>query len=77
MAASGVIVVANGGDGSVAFFSADDFRSLGSVELGKDADNVRVDARTGQVLVGYGSGAVAVIDPAVVQKSPCKTRGTP
>lgn len=29
-----------------------------------DADNVRVDPKTGQVVVGYGSGALAIIDPA-------------
>jgi DNA-binding beta-propeller fold protein YncE len=63
VAAAGVIVVANGGDGSVVFFGADDFASLGSVELDEDADNVRVDARTGRVVVGYGSGALAIIDP--------------
>ena len=66
--ASGVLVVANGGDGSVAFFSADDFRPVGSVDLGEDADNVRVDAHTGRLVVGYGSGALAVIDPAAHSK---------
>jgi DNA-binding beta-propeller fold protein YncE len=66
--ASGVLVVANGGDGSVAFFSADDFRPVGSVELGEDADNVRVDAHTGRIVVGYGSGALAIIDPAARSK---------
>ena len=58
VAASGVIVVANGGNGSVAFFSSEDFRPVGSVELGEDADNVRFDAHTGRVVVGYGSGAL-------------------
>ncbi len=68
VAASGVIVVANGGNGSVAFFSSEDFRPVGSVELGEDADNVRVDAHTGRVVVGYGSGALAIIDPAARSK---------
>ena len=68
VAASGVIVVANGGNGSVAFFSSEDFRSVGSVELGEDADNVRVDAHTGRVVVGYGSGALAIIDPVAHSK---------
>jgi DNA-binding beta-propeller fold protein YncE len=66
--AAGAIVVANGIDGSIAFFRADDFAPLGSVELGEDADNVRVDARTGRVVVGYGSGALAIIDPAARSK---------
>lgn len=61
---AGVVVVANGDDGSVAFFRADDFAPMGSANLGEDADNIRVDAHTGQVVVGYGRGALAVIDPA-------------
>ena len=35
---------------------------VGKIALGDDADNVRVDATTHRVLVGYGSGALAVID---------------
>jgi hypothetical protein len=58
------LVVASGGDGSVRFFRAADLAPVGSLVLGGDADNVRVDAPTGHVVVGYGSGALAVIDPA-------------
>jgi len=32
--------------------------------LGDDADNVRIDPDTKHVLVGYGAGAIATIDPA-------------
>ncbi len=32
------------------------------ISLGEDADNVRVDLRTGRVLVGYGNGGLAVLD---------------
>jgi hypothetical protein len=42
----------------------DDLAPQGHLELGRDADNVRVDARRNRVLVGYGKGALAVIDPA-------------
>jgi hypothetical protein len=34
------------------------------VRLGADADNVRIDRRNGNLVVGYGSGGLAVIDPA-------------
>jgi hypothetical protein len=34
------------------------------ISLGDDADNVRVDPKTGQAVVGYGSGALAILDPA-------------
>jgi DNA-binding beta-propeller fold protein YncE len=58
------LIVAGGGDGLVRFFRAADLAPVGSLALGEDADNVRVDAPTGHVVVGFGSGALAVIDPA-------------
>ena len=58
------LVVASGGDGTVRFFDASSFTPVGSVSLGDDADDARVDPKTGQVVVGYGSGALAVLDPA-------------
>jgi hypothetical protein len=45
-------------------------------QSGDDADNVRLDARTGNCVVGYGSGGLAVIDPAggaVLQRIPLPT----
>jgi len=60
---SDLIIVANGGDGAVRFFSGADFSPRGVVALGDDADNVRADARNGHVIVGYGDGGLAVIDP--------------
>lgn len=63
-----LIVVANARDGSVRFFRAADLSPLGTIPLGDDADNIRVDPTTGHVLVGYGSGGLAVIDPATRSK---------
>ena len=57
------LVVASGGDGAVRFFRAADLAPAGAIMLGGDADNLRVDADTGDVVVGFGSGALAVIDP--------------
>src|SRR4051812_20589882 len=57
------LYIANAGDGSVRLMRADDFTLLGRIDLGDDADNVRIDPQRGQVLVGYGKGALAVIDP--------------
>jgi DNA-binding beta-propeller fold protein YncE len=57
------IYVANGGDGTVRLFSGADFKPLGVIPLGADADNVRVDPTAHRVYVGYGEGAIAVIDP--------------
>src|SRR3954469_11496802 len=57
------LYIANAGDGSVRLMRADDFTLLGRIDLGDDADNFRIDPQHGQVLVGYGKGSLAVIDP--------------
>ena len=57
------VFVANGGDGSVRVLRGEYLAPEGRIELGDDADNVRVDTQRGRVLVGYGKGALAVIDP--------------
>jgi DNA-binding beta-propeller fold protein YncE len=62
------VYVANGGDGSVRVLRGDDLAPVGRIKLGDDADNVRVDASRNRVLVGYGNGAIAVIDPATRTK---------
>src|SRR5262245_7234637 len=46
--------VANGGDGSVQVLRGDTLAPAGRIELGSDADNVRVDGPRNRVLVGYG-----------------------
>ena len=58
------IAVASAGDGSVRLFSADSFAPAGVVALGDDADNVRLAPDGRDVLVGFGNGGLAVIDPA-------------
>jgi DNA-binding beta-propeller fold protein YncE len=62
------VFVANAGDGSVRVFRGSDYAPVARIELGGDADNVRFDKRTGRVLVGFGSGGIAVIDPAKNEK---------
>src|SRR5262245_15037863 len=59
-----MLFVANGGDGSLRSFRGGDFTATGKLQLGKDADNVRIDADSKSVYVGYGAGALAVIDPS-------------
>src|SRR5215216_1314216 len=61
---SDTLFVANAGDGSVLLFRSADYDAAGRIELGHDADNIRVDTASNRVFVGYGSGALAVIDPA-------------
>lgn len=63
VASADSVYVANGGDGSVRALRGDNLAPIGRIKLGDDADNVRVDASRNHVLVGYGNGAIAVIDP--------------
>ena len=58
-----MFAVASAGDGSVRLFRGEDLAPAGAIQLGSDADNIRVDA-SGRFVVGYGEGGLAVIDPA-------------
>jgi len=63
------VYVTNAGDGSVRILHGEDLTSAGTIELGEDADNIRIDMSSNRVLVGYGNGGVAVIDPVRRQKT--------
>jgi hypothetical protein len=56
------IFIANGADGTCRILNGHSFKTLNSIETGDDADNVRYDDAAKKVYVGYGSGALAVID---------------
>lgn len=58
-----LLFIANAGDGSVRLLRGENFSGAGRIDLGADADNVRVDVKAQRVYVGYGNGALAVIDP--------------
>jgi DNA-binding beta-propeller fold protein YncE len=62
------LYVANAGDGSVRMFSGPDYSAAGQIDLGDDADNVRIDGTANRIIVGYGNGALAVIDPKTRNK---------
>src|SRR5205085_6947645 len=57
-----VIVVANGGDGTTAFLDGSLLKLIKTVHFSGDADNVRYDAAHKRVYVGYGTGALGVLD---------------
>jgi DNA-binding beta-propeller fold protein YncE len=57
------IFVASAGDGAVRIFGADDLKPLGRIDLKNDADNIRIDPRNANIVVGYGDGGLAIIDP--------------
>jgi len=56
------IIVAEGTGGDARLFDAESFRPVATIALGEDADNVRIDPRNGHAIVGYGRGALAVVD---------------
>jgi len=56
------LVIANGDNGDCIFFDAATYKQLGVVHLKSDADNIRFDSTSQLLYVGYGSGAIAVID---------------
>jgi hypothetical protein len=47
----------------VRFFDGNSFAPRGTIGLGDDADNIRIDPRNGNVLAGYGDSGIAIIDP--------------
>ncbi len=63
------IGVANGGDGTFKLFdgaSCELVKNLGSLA---DADNVRFDPKTKLIYVGYGEGAIAIVDSVTMKQT--------
>src|SRR5215468_1898408 len=63
-----VLYVANAADGSVRLFKGAELAPTGRIELGSDADNIRVDSKARRVFIGHGDGALAIIDGATHDK---------
>lgn len=75
---SDTIYVANARDGSVNLFEGAGYVPAGAIALGADADNIRIDATGRRVIVGYGDGALALIDPVARRKvSDVRLQGHP
>jgi hypothetical protein len=64
LASNDTLYVANGGDGTLLMYAGADYALTGRLDLRDDADNIRVDENTNQIFVGYGGGAIALIDAA-------------
>ena len=56
------LLVAERSGGSLRLFNAQSFEPEATIQLGADADNVRIDPRNGHAVVGYGDGALAIVD---------------
>jgi DNA-binding beta-propeller fold protein YncE len=64
-----ILYVATGGDGTIRSYNGQTLAPIGEVALGDDADNVRYDTLHDQVLVGYGDGAIASLNPDLSGRS--------
>jgi DNA-binding beta-propeller fold protein YncE len=62
------LFVANGDDGTCRIFDAGSYNLLATINFPSDADNVRYDVTENQIYVGYGEGALGVLDAATGKK---------
>ena len=68
------LYVANSADGHVSVFDGKDFKLVDRIDFGEgsDPDNLRYDAVAKKIYLGYGDGAIAVIDPATNKRLPAE-----
>jgi len=62
------LFVANGDDGSLRIFEGISYKLLATEHFSSDADNVRYDVARNQIYVGYGEGALGIMDATTGQK---------
>jgi DNA-binding beta-propeller fold protein YncE len=62
------LFVANGQGEGCDVFDGTTFAKLKTIELGDDSDNVRFDPASHQVVIGYGSGALAFVNGTTYQE---------
>src|SRR3989442_4887446 len=62
------IFVADGRDGSCRIHDGNSFGLIATVKLSGDADNVRFDRPAKRLYVGYGDGALGVIEPSSAKR---------
>jgi hypothetical protein len=75
------LYVANAGNGKVNVYDGATYTLRKSIEVGEDPDNVRYDAASKKIFVGFGEedGGIAAIDPATDERvgDTLKTSGHP
>jgi WD40 repeat protein len=57
------IVVSNSGDGACQIFDGTNYQLLSTVKFPDDSDQLRYDPGSKRVYVGYGDGAIGMLDP--------------
>jgi hypothetical protein len=75
------LFVANAGDGKVRIYAGDTYTLRQTIDFGEDPDNLRYDAASKRVYVGYGGedGGIGMIDPETEERvgKDFKTQGHP
>jgi DNA-binding beta-propeller fold protein YncE len=72
------LFVANAKSGACDVFDGSSLKRIKSIKLSDDADNIRYDAANRRVYVGYGSGALAIMDVATGERiGESKLKGHP
>ena len=64
---SNTLVVTNGHTGTCEVFDGTTFQHRSTITLASDADNIRYDVATHTLYVGYGAGALGLIDATRAQ----------
>lgn len=73
-----LLFIANGGNGRLRSYDGTKFNPIATIGSLDDADNVRYDAKLDRVYVGYGDGALGVVNPATgVHSASIKLPGHP
>lgn len=56
------LYVATGGDGEVRIYDGKSLTLQSTLDFGDDADNLRLDPKSGDICVGFGDGGIGIID---------------
>jgi DNA-binding beta-propeller fold protein YncE len=66
------LFVANSANGHVNVYDGTKFALIDTIDFGEDSDpdNLRYDAANKKIYIGYGEGAIGVIDPATDKRLP-------
>lgn len=62
--ASNRVFAANAQGGDLNVYDGSSYEKLRTLPFGEDADNVRYDAKANRIYVGYGNGALGILDAA-------------
>ncbi|MHA3770498.1 YncE family protein [Verrucomicrobiota bacterium sgz303538] len=62
-----LLVIANGDDGTCRFIDGSSYKEKGRINGLEDADNLRFDPKAKRIYLGYGEGALGIIDPVAMK----------